>query len=243
MKNTIELPVDVESQSASQLVKRTTRGGVPAVTNDDEYESATLAHKEARMVLREVEAKEKKVTKKINEALQEVRGLFRPFKDELKEFISSVAKVLDGYEVAKEAERRRIEEELNKKVEKERKKEERAAERKAKKLEEQGDTIEAAEVRASVPTKSRTVLTGEAVPKVAGVARAKTWKARWRNIANQKQILNKAISEWNAKHPEEPLMRAEFWKEDDVARNSWAKRTKGQLVEPGIETYDATVRR
>ena len=89
-----------------------------SITNDSELAFATKALSGIKSFLKEVTAKEKEITKPLNEALKNARALFAPFKDSAKEAETLVKKKMIVYQNELEKKRREAEEKEAAKVEK-----------------------------------------------------------------------------------------------------------------------------
>jgi signal transduction protein with GAF and PtsI domain len=79
------------------------------VTNQDEYDRATLVGKKVSALLKTIDEKEKLITKPINDSLKKIRDMFRPYKEQVENAKNDIKSKMETY-IKAENERKAIEE-------------------------------------------------------------------------------------------------------------------------------------
>lgn len=148
------------------------------------------------------------------------------------------AKLL-AYDREEERKRRELEEKLRREAEEEARKkrevEAKAREAQAKRLEKKGNVEAAADLRAApLPPAAPPppVHVASSTPKVAGIRRVKTWRAR---IVDASKIPVEDVTKPSS--PGSPITRG-FWTLDEARLQAFAKSTKGALGVPGVQFYE-----
>lgn len=181
MTSEVMLPDAAEAVAAEETeraeVVLTTATSLVISTPDD-FESAASFRSEIRSQLKELDAKEKEITRPLNETLRRVRDLFRPAKEKREAAVTAIDNGLRGYQRAIEAQQR---EEARLAEQARRKQIEQEAIDRAAELEADGDVDRAQRVMESafVPeTAPPPVEISTATAKAQGLATRRTWK--WR---------------------------------------------------------------
>jgi len=213
---------------------------IAPVSTPEEYAHAANLRRDVKVAEKSIDEAEHKITNPLNEALKEVRNLFRPFKDVCSKTLGLIDSEMRGYTKREEEKRRAEEQRLRELAEKENARLKRVAERQAEKASAKGDEAKAAEIRNSTPLVSMPVIAQSTVPKLAGTKVRANWKARLLNPRRQRELLAVAIDEFNArrKNGEPKLMGAVFWSIDEQSLGAHARTTKGELPVPDVEFYD-----
>lgn len=118
--NTKEIATSVTSTVESQIEKMSEAiSKLPIViTSQEEYDATYEIGKKVATLLKNIDTKEKSITKPINDSLKEIRNLFKPFKTQV-ETVSDELKKRRQIFIQAEEEKKRIEEErIAKRVEK-----------------------------------------------------------------------------------------------------------------------------
>ena len=216
------------------------------IDTQDRYVEAGELRKDIRRGQRAIEEAKKRIVEPLNEALRNVRSLFKPWEQIASLKLRAVDRAMDDFERREEQKRREHEEQLRRLQEKEHQKQAKKAEKRAAKAEEKGDLEKAAELRAESTLAPPPVVVPTSVPKVAGVTKRETWKFRFQpnGVEQQKQMLKKAIALYNAgvKPGEPELAGAEFWVLDEKTIGAVVRSTKGQIEIPGVDIYSETLR-
>ena len=222
--STLDIPSDLETQQ--------------------DYVNAGELRKDIKRSQSAIDIAKKKITGPLNEALKNVRALFRPWEDSATLALRSLDGAMTRFERREEQARRDEEARLRKIQEREREKATRRAEKAAEKAEEKGDTIKAVAIRNTVSIAPPPVVIPSSVPKIDGMGNRKAWKFRLAAPEQQKQLLRKAIASYNAglADGQTELMPAEYWSIDEKTLGSVVRSTKGQIDIPGVEVFSETIR-
>ena len=216
-----------------------------AIRSDSDYERAGEIGVELQTRIRRIEEFRdrqiedwKDVRREALAAMRRLEQDYKPFLEPLVDAKEKLRRAMTAYRSEQERKRRieaeKAAAEAAKKAEAERRKREKIAES----LKKKGLEREAEEVVARAPVTVEPVAAYEPpTPKVRNVLAKKEKRARFDGPA-QYQRLAKAVEQWNAAHPDEPVIPAQFWTLDEKAIQREVKRTNGMIAIPGCEFYD-----
>lgn len=107
---TVENQIEKMSEAISQLPT--------VITSQEEYDATYEIGKKVATLLKNIDTKEKSITKPINDSLKEIRNLFKPFKTQVESVSDELKKRRQLFIQAEEAKKQIEEERIAKRVEK-----------------------------------------------------------------------------------------------------------------------------
>lgn len=107
---TVENQIEKMSEAISQLPT--------IITSQEEYDATYEIGKKVATLLKNIDTKEKSITKPINDSLKEIRNLFKPFKTQVESVSDELKKRRQLFIQAEEAKKQIEEERIAKRVEK-----------------------------------------------------------------------------------------------------------------------------
>jgi len=227
---------------AQREAQRVERINIEAIETPEQFQQAGELRREVKSAQKAINDAKRKIVDPLNEALRQVRTFFRPFEERCKTTLNAIDREMRDYERREQAKRLEEEQKLQALADKENEKLRKRAEKRAEKARASGDEDKAAEILHSVPELSRPTIVSKEVPKVQGMKRRSNWKARVANPKRQRELLQEAISQFNAdRAPGTKVMPAQFWSIDEKALGAHARTTKGEVPIPGVNFYDETV--